>query len=406
MLSRLFRSRPARAVAASLATVALVAASIVSDVQRGAIRTAQAAATERQAPWRWDLPPGVPEPVVPSNNPMSPVKFELGRRLFYEKQLSGNGVLACAGCHLQARAFADNLPRAVGSTGDIHPRAAMSLANIAYASVLTWADPNETRLEKQLLTPVFGTKPIEMGLSGKEAQLFATLRGDSTYQRLFRESFPGQTDAISIDNIAKAIATFERGLISFNSPYDRSKYRGEVNALSAAARRGEQLFNSDRLGCARCHSGITFSASVNFRGKASPTIEFRNNGLYNVGPLGAYPADNPGVAGVTKRPADNGAFKAPSLRNIAVSAPYMHDGSLATLDDVIAHYARGGRLTATGPNAGDGRLNPNKSPLIRGFRITPAEQRDLVAFLNALTDSSFLRDPRFADPSAEPRSDR
>jgi cytochrome c peroxidase len=386
---------------ALLCGVALVAL-LERDLNRGSARMASAANAPPppDASWTWNLPPGVPAPVVPADNPMSRVKFELGRRLFYDKQMSGNGVLSCAGCHLQSRAFADNLPRAVGSTGEIHPRSAMTLANIGYASVLTWANPNEKRLEQQALTPMFGEHPVEMGLAGKGSQLLARLRGDSTYRALFTSSFPGRAQPISMETLTKALATFERGLTSFDSPYDRAKFRRSATAMSPAAKRGEQLFFSERTECFHCHGGVILTGSVNYVGKGTPDIEYHNNGLYAIGPNARYPADNPGLAEFTKRPRDNGMFKAPSLRNIGVTAPYMHDGSINSLEEVVAHYARGGRLISSGPNAGDGRRHPNRSPFVRGFVLSAGERGDLVTFLHSLTDSTFLRDPRFADPFA------
>lgn len=383
------------------AAAALCGGSVVGlmtvDVRRADAHLAPATLAD----WTWDLPPGVPAPVVPADNPMSRVKFELGRRLFYDRRMSANGTKACAGCHVQAQAFTDGLARSVGSTGEVHPRGSMMLANIGYASVLTWANPNEVRLEHQALTPMFGEQPVEMGMSGKEDVLLARLRADSTYRALFREAFPDLPEPIVLETITKALATFERGLVSFDSPYDRARLRHDATAMTPAARRGERLFFSERTECFHCHGGLILSGSVNYVGKGTPDIEFHNNALYAIGPQGRYPADNPGLAQFTQRPRDDGAFKAPSLRNVAVTAPYMHDGSIATLEEVVAHYARGGRLVRSGPFAGDGRRNPNRSPFVRGFALTASERRDLVAFLRALTDSTFLRDVRYADPFAQ-----
>ena len=396
----------ARVSAGVLALVITLVAMIAADVRRAPVATASVAPRTLDEPWTWDLPTGVPRPVVPTDNPMSVAKFELGRRLFYDRGMSGNGTFSCASCHLQSRAFADNLPRAIGSTGQLHPRGAMSLANIAYASVLTWANPNESRLEHQALTPMFGEVPVEMGLAGLEAPLLARLRSDTSYTSLFRRSFPERAEPVTLETLTKALATFERGLVSFNSPYDRAKLRHDRAAMLPSAQRGEQLFFSERTECFHCHGGLILSGSVNYQGKGTPDIEYHNNGLYAVGPQHEYPADNPGLAEFTHRRKDNGAFKAPTLRNVGVTAPYMHDGSLRTLEDVVAHYARGGRLISGGPNAGDGRTNPNRSPFVRGFRLSERERRDLVAFLHALTDSTFLRDARYADPAASSRSSK
>jgi cytochrome c peroxidase len=263
--------------------------------------------------------------------------------------------------------------------------------------VLTWANPNERTLEHQALTPMFGEHPVEMGLAGLETVMLDRLRGDSVYPALFAAAFPDRSAPISLDAVTRALATFERGLVSFDAPYDRAR-GGRPGAMSAAAKRGERLFFSERTECFHCHGGIIFSGSVNFAGKGTPDVEYHNNGLYAVGAARRYPDDSPGLAEFTRRPKDDGMFKAPSLRNVALTAPYMHDGSIATLDEVVAHYARGGRLTTAGPNAGDGRRNPNRSPFVRGFAMTTQERRDLVAFLESLTDSTLVTSPRFADP--------
>lgn len=172
--------------------------------------------------------------------------------------------------------------------------------------------------------------------------------------------------------------------------------------MSPAAQRGLELFNSERLECFHCHGGFNFSGSTDFENKGLVEIEFHNNGLYNVGGNGAYPSSNPGIFEITGNPDDMGRFKAPTLRNIEVTGPYMHDGSLGTLDAVVEHYRRGGTLTERGPNAGDGAESPLKSPFVPGFRINETEKADLIAFLISLTDRGFLNDPRFSNPWPKP----
>jgi cytochrome c peroxidase len=347
--------------------------------------------------WTWDLPAGFPVPKVPTDNPMSVAKVELGRRLFYDKRLSGNQSFACANCHQQERAFADREPRAVGSTGQVHPRGSMSLTNVAYSPVLTWANPLMKRLEQQALVPMFGETPVELGLAGREKEMLDRLGRDPRYIRLFPSAFPDSGPAISLDHVTKAIAAFERTLISSNSPYDRAQ-RGDTHALNASAKRGERLFFSERLECFHCHGGFNFTGTTDYVGKGIPEVEFHNTALYNIGGKGAYPKDNPGLREFTQRAEDEGKFKAPTLRNIALTAPYMHDGSIATLDAVLDHYAAGGRTIRAGPYKGVGSRNPNKSEFINGFTLTRLEKHDVIAFLEALTDSSFIRDSRFANP--------
>ena len=302
--------------------------------------------------YEWRLPPGFPVPKVPADNPMTPAKVELGRRLFHDRALSGNGTQACSSCHRQELAFTDGRPRAVGSTGEPHPRSAMSLANVAYAATLTWADPRLTWLEDQARIPMFNEHPVELGLSGREDEVLRRLRANRDYPGMFSAAFPGDPDPVSVANVTRALASFERTLLSGDSPYDRLLYRDDAGALSESARRGMRLFFSARLNCSRCHGGFTFSGPIAFEGARPIPVTFHNNGLYNLGGVGNYPGDNPGLYGITGRMEDMGRFRAPTLRNIELTAPYMHDGSIATLEDVIEHYARGGRLVPDGPLAG------------------------------------------------------
>ncbi len=348
--------------------------------------------------YRWNLPVGFPTPVVPAVNPMSDAKVELGRHLFYDTRLSANNRFSCASCHRQSAAFTDGRALAVGSTGELHPRNSMSLANVGYGSVLNWGNPNVQQLEQQALIPMFGEHPVELGMAGQEDELLRRIRDDSTYRRLFASSYPDAADRVNLANIVRALSSFQRSLVSGNSPYDRYKFRNERAALSESARRGEALFFDERTECFHCHTGIMFTNSVNYVGKGFADQEFFNNGLYNVDGQGAYPADNVGLKEFTGRAADMGAFKAPTLRNIAVTAPYMHDGSIATLDEVLDHYIRGGRLIRTGPNAGDGAASPLKNGFVKGFELSASERADMLAFLNSLTDSTFLTDPRLANP--------
>ena len=200
-------------------------------------------------------------------------------------------------------------------------------------------------------------------------------------------------------NLVRALAAFERTLIAGDTPVDRF-LAGDEAALAPGARRGLDLFRSARLGCATCHAGWATSDATIAEETPDPAFTFHNTGLYDVGGTGDYPPGGTGLHDATGRAGDMGRFRAPMLRNVAVTAPYMHDGSLETLDEVLDHYARGGRLVESGPWAGDGRDNRFKSPLIRGFTLTAAERADLLAFLDALTDVSFLVDPRWSDPWA------
>lgn len=351
----------------------------------------------RESPYEWELPPDVPVPVVPADNPMSKAKVELGRWLFYDKRLSGNETMSCASCHIQALAFTDGKPRSIGSTGEIHPRSSMSLVNVAYASRLTWANPLLDRLEDQALTPLLGDNPVEMGLGGSEDRFADLLRSEEHYSRLVTEAFPSDEDPHSLLNGVRAIAAFVRTITSYDSAYDRYM-AGDTSALSPAAERGMALFFSERLECFHCHGGFNFTDSTTHANTTADRVGYHNTGLFNIDGNGAYPSDNTGLYDMTGERRDMGRFKAPSLRNVAVTAPYMHDGSVATLNEAIDNYARGGRLLDEGPNAGDGRLSPFKSEFVGGFELSAEERADLVEFLGSLTDDSLLTDERFADP--------
>jgi cytochrome c peroxidase len=357
---------------------------------------------QQSAPtWDWQLPVGVPPPPVPADNPMSAAKVDLGRHLFYDTRLSGNGTQSCASCHEQARAFTDGRARSIGSTGQAHARGSMSLVNVAYSAVLTWANPTMTRLEDQALVPMYGDHPIELGLDRSDGWLTALGR-DPRYPPLFAAAFPDSGPSLSRDHAVKAIAAFERSIVSMRSPYDRYHFDRDETAVPDSAKRGEVLFHSRPLSCFMCHGGVHFSSSMGLVDRQA--TEFHNTGLYNLAVILSFPADDTGLYQITRDPKDVGKFKAPTLRNVAVTAPYMHDGSAATLEDAIDHYAAGGRTIVDGPNRGVGRDNPNKSPSIQGFTLTPAQRADLVAFLRSLTDEPLLRDARFANPWADHKS--
>ncbi len=332
--------------------------------------------------WVWTLPKGFPKPRVPADNPMTAAKVELGRYLFYDTRMSVNGKASCATCHKQELAFTDGRPVGVGATGEKHSRGAMSLVNVAYSATLTWGNPQMQDLEQQALVPMFGEHPVELGLRENDGFL-PMLRSDPKYRGLFARAFPATADPFTIANVTKAIASFERSIISARSPWDRYHYGGDDSAVSDSAKRGETLFFSAPLSCFRCHGGFTFGGATISEGREPGDPEFHNTGLYN-----PYPATNTGVFEFTRDPKDTGKFKAPTLRNIALTAPYMHDGSIASLDGVLDHYAAGGQAPG----------NPEKDALVGGFPLSAQDRRDLIGFLQSLTDDAVLHDPRFSNP--------
>ena len=331
------------------------------------------------------VPDGFPFPAIPQDNPMNAHKVALGRYLFHDVRLSLNQTQSCATCHQQARAFTDGKPRAVGSTGASHRRGAMTLANVAYLGALAWANPELRSLEEQALVPLLGTHPVELGMGGEQQVLLERLGADARYRVLFPRAFPAAQKPITVDNVARALAAFERTLISGQAPYDRFR-NGDAAALSPAALRGRGLFNSPRTMCFRCHSGYTLQGPLDLDCKQTVRPAFHNNGLYNLDGQGAYPPADTGLHGVTGLAADMGRFRVPTLRNVAVTAPYMHDGSLETLDGVLDHYVRGGAHS------------PLQSTLVRELTLDAQQRADLLAFLESLTDDGFLTNAAFGDP--------
>ncbi|WP_029013266.1 methanobactin export MATE transporter MbnM [Niveispirillum irakense] len=347
--------------------------------------------------WVWNLPADVPPPVVPDDNAMSEARFQLGRRLFYDVRLSGGGNLSCASCHLQHLAFTDGKVLGIGTTGEATARNPQGLANVAWLPTLTWANPALVTLERQMEVPLFGEHPVEMGINdANRPEILERIKADPLYQAGFADAYPGEP--LGFATIIKAIASFQRAITSFNSRYDQY-LRGEAE-LSAAEERGLTLFFGEKAECFHCHGSFNFNDQIRHVRSRVVDLPFHNTGQFNVDGKGAYPLGNEGLFEHTGKQADHGAFRAPSLRNVEVTGPYMHDGGVPSLEQVLDNYAAGGRVTQSGPDAGDGRLNPHKSDLIAAIDLTPAERADIIAFLKTLTDRELLTNPRFADPFA------
>jgi cytochrome c peroxidase len=317
---------------------------------------------------------------------MSDQKVALGRHLFFETRLSATAQYSCASCHRPQLAFTDGRARAQGATGETVRRGAMTLTNVAYNIAYTWASSDVRSLESQMRQPLFSEHPLEMGLKSEGASVVKLLSRDNSYLAQFAAAFPDDPNPLNMDHIIKAIACFERTLISGRSPFDRYIYEDDRNAISEPAKRGMALFYSARVGCAQCHSGINFAGPMRYAGHTVEKAVFANTGLYNTDRRGAYPRMDQGLIEVTHRAEDMGKFRVPTLRNVALTAPYMHDGSLPTLNDVLDHYVRGGHQ------------NPRQDPRVRPFSLSEAERADLLAFLNSLTDRNFVENPEFSDP--------
>lgn len=309
----------------------------------------------------------------PAENPLTAEKAELGRLLFFDPVLSDNNDIACATCHHPDRGFSDGQPVATGPGGVELERNAPTLWNVGYAQTLFW-DGREDSLEEQVLFPL--THPDEMGVSDTEA-LVAELQTIPEYVSLFDAAFGGgetsvsEETFVSLENLQYALAAFERTLITDDSPFDQYA-AGEFDALTPAQRRGLVLFRSAATRCFECHAAPTFATNT-----------FRVVGV---------PDNDPGRGGVAED-APVGAFKVPTLRNIALTAPYMHNGSFATLEEVVEFYAQGG-----------GRAHDvsNVDSFVIGFDLTDQEKADLIAFLYALSDESNLPEIPAEVPSGLP----
>ncbi|MDH5526577.1 MAG: c-type cytochrome [Nitrospirota bacterium] len=302
-----------------------------------------------------EAPAGLDPVAFPAGNPQTSEKVALGTRLFFDPRLSGDGTVACASCHNPALGWSNGLSLAFGVRGQTGIRSAPTILNAAYADTLFW-DGRAGSLEEQATGPL--VNPVEMGntLSG----VVDAISSIPAYGPFFESAFGDRK--VTVERIVQAIAAFERTLVSGASPFDRYKYKGERSALTASQIRGMELFREkERANCAKCHRFDDFSADL---------TDFR---FHNVGVGMDHPQPDIGRQAVTGNPEDRGAFRTPTLRNVAATAPYMHDGRFATLEQVVDFYIRGATP------------NPNLDINIQPFELTDAEKADLIAFLNALT---------------------
>lgn len=299
--------------------------------------------TMAQKPPAPSIPKGLPEPYCPEDNPHLEEKVELGKQLYFDKRLSKDNTVSCATCHDPEKGWSNGEPFATGVRGQVGGRSAPTIVNAAYSTLQFW-DGRATHLEGQALGPI--QNPIEMDMTLEE--VVAKLNKIEGYRKQFRAIF--NTD-VTADGIAKAIAAFERTILSGDAPYDRFK-AGDTKALSEAAQRGMKLFFG-KANCSACHSGHSFS-----------DFAFHNIGI-------GVDKDNPDLGRyvVTKIEGDKGAFKTPTLREIARTAPYMHDGRFKTLEEVVDYYNKGGHP------------NPQLDEEIFELKLTKEEQADLVTFL-------------------------
>ena len=306
-----------------------------------------------------EVPERFPALTYPEDNLPSEAKIALGRHLFYDPRLSSDLTISCATCHLQKRAFSDTGVVSIGVAGRLGTRNAPSLGNTGFLRSWLW-EGGVRSLEQQAIVPI--THPDEMDMHTDT--VLSRISSDPIYRRLFEETW--EDGEISFERVTKAIATFERTIISGNAPFDRWE-SGDESALSEAQKRGREIFFTEKGECFHCHISYNFTDNL-----------FHNNGLAETSDLGRF--------AVTQFSLDRGRFKTPTLRNIEVTGPYMHDGRIATLREVVEFYNRGGEG------------HPLTDPLIRPLGLTDQEIDDLVEFMRGLTDEEFLNNPELSDP--------
>lgn len=332
-------------------------ASVVAAVAAACLAPARAGDDDRirLSAWkdgRLEVPRGLPSPWVPPSNPVTDAKLALGRRLFFDRTLSRDGTKGCVDCHAPEKGYGDGLPTAVGVRGQVGPRNVPSLLNAAIYPALFW-DGRAVSLEAQAEGPLLAPTELDM----TEDLLVERIASVPSYAPLFEAAFGSKT--VTLRRVGHALAAFQRTLLAADSPFDRFWFGGEADALSPAARRGHAVFTG-KGACASCHTvGPSDAAFTDFGFHATGTVK---EGATDVG-----------RSMVTGDPADRGRFRTPTLRNVALTAPFFHDGSARTLAEVVEHYDRGGTKVA------------GRAPEISPLHLTPAEQADLVAFLEALT---------------------
>ncbi len=303
-------------------------------------------------------PESFEEPVIPADNVLTKARVALGKKLFYDPILSRDSTVSCNSCHKQEFAFADDLPISPGVEDRLGFRNAPSLANVAWLQKVN-RDGGVVKLDLQASVPIEDENEMDFTL----LEAAERLNRHPDYAQMCQNAYGRPADPFVI---TRALGAFQRTLVSSDAPYDRFLYYNQDSALTPSQLRGLELFSSEKAGCTNCHSGFNLT-----------TNQFENNGLHE-----DYSKDQ-GRRRVTLLPEDDGKFRVPSLRNVALTAPYMHDGSLGSLEAVIEHYNSGGTD------------HPLKSEHIRPLNLTETEKQDLVNFLESLTDSTFINNPEY-----------
>ena len=309
--------------------------------------------------YQLELREGWPEIEIPDNNPMTIASVKFGKELFFDRRLSIDSTVSCANCHKPELGFADATPLSVGVKGRLGFRNSGSLTNVAYIPYFN-RDGGVKTLDRFSLVPIEDHDEMNLNLLVMRDRLSK----DQSYINQAKAIYNRRPDAFAV---SRALASYLRTFISDSSPYDRYVYDGDSTALNASQKRGYDLFFGDKAKCSTCHNGINLT-----------NYQFENNGLYS-----DYNNKDRGRQRVTDNPDDEGKFRVASLRNVALTSPYMHDGSLPDLNAVLDHYQNQGESHAT------------KSPLINIINVTDLEKEDIILFLGALTDTAYIQDTKF-----------
>jgi cytochrome c peroxidase len=307
----------------------------------------------------FSLPPGFPAISFPEDNAYTKARWKLGKKLFYDNVLSIDQSINCGSCHKASLAFSDDVALSDGVKNRPGTRNAPTLANVAYHPYYT-REGGVPTLEMQVLVPIQEHNEFAFNI----VKAGERLASDSQYVAMSKEAYNRAPDYYVI---TRALANFERTLISGNSPFDKYTYQHQNGALNATEKAGMELFYSERTNCSNCHSGFNFT-----------NYAFENNGLYE-----SY--DDEGRMRLTNSADDEALFKVPTLRNITVTAPYMHDGSMTTLKAVIDHYNKGGKE------------HHNKNKFVKPLNLTEQEKEQLIAFLESLTDKQFITEEKIKE---------
>ncbi len=322
------------------------------------------------------LPDWVTERIfLDDSNAYSSAKAALGRYLFYDTRLSFNQTKSCGSCHAQEFSFTDNYRRSAGAMGDLTAHNAPALINLVLNPYLTYTDSSLHFPEQQIHNPMFHTRPVELGWEGHEDEIVSRIRSHPFYYEKFKDAFPDHHPAITTRTIQLALATFVKTIVSFKAPFDSYLSSNDSFTLPPDVRRGYRLFVSDSLKCIRCHGGINFNLPPDGAPPYFNTGFFPDTSVHR------------GLMQTTGKSADAGKYRVPTLRNLAYTAPYLHDGSVEHLEEVIIRYENGGV-----------RFDQLKHPFITGFRLNSQQRLDLIRFLFSLSDSTLRTQPKYRNP--------